>query len=322
MTDEWERLGLWDAYRADLEERRRENPLMVRPSPLGFEHFYDSFVGRAACDQIRSFPSNRPWFCWVGFGGPHDPWDAPEPYFSLYRPQDVPEPLPPVESAEPARPPGGLDGRVEGSTGMLASLGPHEIAALRANYAGKVTLIDHYVGEILNLLEERGDLERTLIVFASDHGEMNADHGLIGKSVFLEHAVTVPLVIRLPPPSHTAGGVIDSVVELIDIGPTLAEASGAALDYPHWGRSLWPLLRGEVEAVRDFAISESWGEIMATDAKRKVALNRDGAAYVVFDLEQDAAEVTNLAGSAAARESERQFRDLLLSFLVRTQVVL
>src|SRR5205085_4306390 len=53
---------------------------------------------------------------------------------------------------------------------------------LRANYAGKVTLIDDQVGEILKEIESRGELERTVILFTSDHGEMNGDYGLIHKS--------------------------------------------------------------------------------------------------------------------------------------------
>ena len=102
-----------------------------------------------------------------------------------------------------------------------------EIGRLRANYAGNVTLIDDQIGEILDTIEARGELENTIIVHTSDHGEMNGDYGLIYKSNFLNGAVRVPLLVRTPealglqtPPTGT---ICESPVEWIDIGPTLVE---------------------------------------------------------------------------------------------------
>ncbi len=321
MTDEWERLDLWDAYKADLNERQGENRFVVRPSPLGFEHHYDTFVGRKAADQITTYAFDRPWFCWVGFGGPHEPWDAPEPYFGLYPPEEVPPPLPPMKSPARNRPRGLLlDDRVASDTARLSGLSPENLAAVRANYAGKVSLIDHHITELLDVVEERGELDRTVVVFASDHGEMNGDHGLFHKSCFLEPAVTVPLLIRLPERFGNRGRVIEAPVELIDVGPTLAEAAGAPVDYPQWGRSLWPLLQEETTTARDFAVSEQRGEIMACSEKWKVALNQEGAAYLCTDLKGDPGELVNLAGTRAGGKIERMFRDRLMGFLLGTQL--
>ena len=100
---------------------------------------------------------------------------------------------------------------------------PGEIGRLRANYAGNVTLIDDQIGEILDAIEARGELENTIIVHTSDHGEMNGDYGLIYKSNFLNGAVRIPLLVRTPdtlrlqtPPTGT---ICESPVEWIDIGP-------------------------------------------------------------------------------------------------------
>ena len=83
---------------------------------------------------------------------------------------------------------------------------PGEIGRLRANYAGNVTLIDAQIGEILDTIEARGELENTIIVHTSDHGEMNGDYGLIYKGNFLNGAVRIPLLVRIPDrvtnPSH------------------------------------------------------------------------------------------------------------------------
>ena len=67
---------------------------------------------------------------------------------------------------------------------------------MRANYAGNTSLIDAQIGEILEAVEGRGELDNTIIVFVSDHGEMNGDAGLVYKSNFLDGAVRVPLLVR------------------------------------------------------------------------------------------------------------------------------
>ena len=67
---------------------------------------------------------------------------------------------------------------------------------MRANYAGNITLIDDAIGRIFSTVEERGEWEDTIVVFASDHGEMNGDYGLIYKSNFLNGAVRVPLLVH------------------------------------------------------------------------------------------------------------------------------
>lgn len=321
MTDEWERAGLLDAFVSDMSERTGDTRDLVRPSPLGFEHHYDSFVGRRACDSVRAFASDRPWFCWVGFGGPHEPWDAPAPYDDLYDPAELPDPLPGIRSSSASRPRGLLlDDRLEGDADRLRRLGPDGLAAVRANYAGKVSLIDHWVGKVLEAVEARGELDRTLVLFTSDHGEMNGDHGLFHKSCFLEGAIRVPLIIRVPGATSADGAVVDSPVELTDVGPTLAEAAGVHLDYPQWGRSLWPVLRGETAAVRDVAVSAQQAELMLVGEQWKVAVNRVGEPYLCVDLADDPDEGINLAGTEGVRGVELAARTRALTHLLETQL--
>lgn len=321
LVDEWERHGLLEPFRRDLEERSGPSRDLVRPSPLGLEHHYDAFVGRTAAATIRDYEPGRPWFCWVGFGGPHEPWDAPEPYASLYDPAALPEPLPAITSLASERPRGVLlDERIAVDARRVGELDPGRLAAIRANYAGKVSLIDHWLGRLLDVVEERGELERTVVVFASDHGEMNGDHGLFHKSCFLEPAVTVPLVVRVPQALGGRQGDVAAPVELIDLGPTFAEAAGTSLEHTQWGRSLWPVLRGEAESVRDVAISEQRGEVLVVDERWKVALNQAGEAYLCTDLEDDPGELVNLAGTDAARDVEARLRLRALTVLLGTQL--
>ena len=317
MTAEWEARGLWEAYQRDYEERFRVKPHMVRPSTLPFEWYADVYVGRRAKEYLLEYDRPEPWFCWVSFGGPHEPWDAPEPYASMYDPASMP-PAVPCPEEERARPRGVLDDRLSAAP----TFEPGDVGKLRANYAGKVTLIDHQIGEILQVIEARGELGNTVISFTSDHGEMNGDYGLIYKQTFLNGAVRVPMLLRTPETvgSPAAGQVCDSPVEWFDLGPTMAELAGGSLSYQQFARSLVPLLSDPTVPHRSEAISELRGELMILNRRWKMAVNRDGLPYLLFDVENDPRETRNLVGLPEMAGVEDELRRRLLERLVQTQV--
>ncbi|MFQ6047920.1 MAG: sulfatase-like hydrolase/transferase, partial [Phycisphaerae bacterium] len=90
MTDHWAARGLLELFRQDYRQRRQSGPLLVRPSPLPADEFLDSYIGRQAVEFINGYDRAQPLCLFVGFGGPHEPWDAPEPYASLYQPERCP----------------------------------------------------------------------------------------------------------------------------------------------------------------------------------------------------------------------------------------
>ena len=216
MTARWEEKGLLEAYRADFAERFANKPHVARPSVLPLEEYADVYVGQKAKQYLSTYDHNQPWFCWVTFGGPHEPWDAPEPYASMYDPAAMPEPQPrPTEADSDKRPQGWLDTYMERRTPKFDD---GDQAAMRANYAGNVSLIDDQIGEILATIEQRGELDNTIIAFTSDHGEMNGDWDLIYKMNFLDSSARVPLLFRSPKTVNEGGKVIDAPVENIDLG--------------------------------------------------------------------------------------------------------
>ena len=314
MTALWEEKGLWDAYRADYRERFSTKPYLVRPSTLELEDYADVYVGQQAKQYLQNYERNEPWCCWVSFGGPHEPWDTPEPYASMYDPEDMPPAVP--RPFTEGRPRGHLD-RV--MRRMNPTFEPGEIGRLRANYAGNVTLIDDQIGEILDAIEARGELENTIIVHTSDHGEMNGDYGLIYKSNFLNGAVRIPLLVRTPD-STNAGSICESPVEWIDVGPTLVEMTGGELEHRQFGKSLCPVLTQPEATHRDFAISEIEGEIMLLNREWKVALNAEGEVYLLFDVQNDPNEIQNLAGRSEVADIETALRLQILEWLVQTQL--
>ena len=323
MTALWEHKGLLEAYRADYHERFANKPHVARPSTLPLEDYADVYVGQQAKRYLESYGREEPWFCWVSFGGPHEPWDAPEPYASLYRAEEMPPPVPRPPSDHP-RPQGWLDYHMEHHSPTLE---PGDVGAMRANYAGNVTLIDDQIGQILRVVEQRGELDNTVIAFTSDHGEMNGDWDLIYKVNFLDGALRVPLIVRTPATAAGGGrGVSDVLVENCDVGPTLVELAGGELEHRQFARSLCPVLtctgaaHKDDAAHRDGALSEIRGEFMLLTRDWKMALNREGESYMLFDRQADPLETRNLAGLPEYQTTETELRLALLERIAKTQL--
>jgi len=316
LTARWEAKGIWDAFKADVRERVSSKPHLVRPSILPLEDYYDVYVGEQATGYLRNYNRDQPWFCWVSFPGPHEPWDAPEPYASMYDPTSMPPPLGPIAD-NPDRPKGNLDGQLS----RAPTLEPGEAEAMRANYAGNVSLIDDQIGHILDAIEVRGELENTVIALVSDHGELNGDHGLIKKGNFLNGAVRVPLIVRTPETakSAVAGTVTESLVEWIDLGPTLVDFAGGEITYEQFGRSLRPVLDDPQAQHRREVLSEFRGEVMMMDHRWKMVVNTSGEPYLFFDLQNDPDECRNLSGSPEVREIERDLSIRLFQRLIQNQ---
>jgi choline-sulfatase len=179
---------------------------------------------------------------------------------------------------------------------------------LRASYAGSVSLIDWLIGEIIAALQARGMIDDTIVIFSSDHGEMAGDFGLLMKSVMLDGAVRIPLLIRTPATARAARGVaiVPDPVELIDLGPTLVELAGGFVPQRQFGRSLMPILEGDERAHRREAIIEHRREITLFDRRWKMTVNSSGRPYLLFDRREDPYEWNNLAGRKPYTSVERE----------------
>ncbi len=318
MTEEWQDKGLWAAYRADYEERFANKPHVVRPTVLGLENDADVYVGQQAKKYLRDYTREEPWCCWVSFGGPHEPWDSPAPYASMYDPESMPRPMP--RQAAGKRPTGHLDDLM-GANRRNPRFEAGEIGRMRADYAGNVTLIDDQIGEILQTVQERGELDNTVIVFCSDHGEMNGDNGMIYKSNFLNGAVRIPFLVRTPETlrSETINRINDNPVEWIDIGPTLVELAGGEIKHQQFGKSLCPVLNGTQNSHREFAVSEIENEIMLLNDEWKFAVNLRKQPYMLFDVQDDPNETNNLAGLPEMKTLETELRARVFEHLANTQ---
>jgi len=212
----------------------------------------DWIPAKTALEAVRWLEENynRRFFLYVDFFDPHEPWDPPRWYVDMYDP--------------------GYDGEevIYPAYGPCGYLTDKELTHIRAMYAGEATLVDRWVGFLLDKIDELGLLDDTTIIFTSDHGFYLGEHNLIGKSIIMggyhglaplyEEVAHIPLVIRFADKLGLDGGVkIDALVQTPDITATILELAGiegkSYMDIQ--GESLLPIVRGERRVIRDIAVS-------------------------------------------------------------------
>lgn len=289
MAQSWQEAGLLERFCEDVLDRVRSKRHLTRPSVLGAEFHYDTYVGNQAIKYLSNVEVDQTWFCWISFGGPHEPWDAPESYYELYSTANIPDATPRMKESSRVR---GLLRRAFDSEYYSPRLEPEEVRAMRMSYAGNVTLIDEQIGKILNIVRERGELDRTLIVFTSDHGEMNGDQGLLYKGNFLDQAIQLPLIVK-PPGAVSNGQGITATAELMDIGATIVDYAGVVSSELSCARSLRPLIEDK-RSVRDFAVSEFLGHTALVNQQWKIEFGQDFTPTLLFDRVKDPWEQSNL----------------------------
>ena len=301
----WEAAGFLEAYKKDLASRSMNNP-EVRPTPVPLELYYDVLVPDFAIEHLRALPAAEPWMCVVSFPGPHAPWDTPSPYNTMFDPQLFPA------AAEPIHLPDGVKTHLDVLLHQrFAPMSDELVAAMRADYAGSIRLIDDKIGDILDVVKERGEWDNTVIAFSSDHGEMNGDHGMIGKATFLNEATRVPLIVRDP---SCSAGRSEALVELMDVGATLCDYAGAQPPATSVARSLRPILSNQGTPHRDVVVSQIRGETMVMNARYKLMVNTRGEDVFLTDQLEDPAESTNLLIEGGAADVVAHMRDQLLRF--------
>jgi choline-sulfatase len=266
---------------------------------------YDEEVAFRAVRAIFDFARSgdeRPFFLVVSFAHPHDPWELRARYWDLYERDEVElpaVPLVPLAEADPH------SRRLRDMCGVdAAGLSIEQVRTARHGYYAGVSYLDERVGEVLGALREAGLEDDTIVAFTADHGEMLGERGLWYKMSFFEQSARVPLVVRVP-----GGGGNRRVAEpvsLLDLAPTLLELAGAPPLDDVDGESLAPLISG---AGRSAPVV---GEYLAEGVNHPAVMVRRGPWKLIacpgdpdqlYDLSNDPAELTNLAGSPEHAEA-------------------
>jgi arylsulfatase A-like enzyme len=248
----------------------------------------------------RSFPraeawlrarQDAPFFLFLHSYDVHGPYDPPPPYdqryFPDYRGTVQPNRTVPLINMHQRR------GAYEDFEGPI-DLSDADRAEIVALYDGEIAYADSFLGRLVMLLDELGELDRTLLVVIADHGEEFWDHSSMGHGHTLyQELIHVPLLMRFPG-RRFAGNRPSARVRLIDVAPTILDALGLPPEASFEGRSLMPLLRGE-----DFetlpAASESEGHISIIDDPWKLIVERSSGNVSLFNLTRDPGESQSLA---------------------------
>ncbi|MFZ4453938.1 sulfatase-like hydrolase/transferase [Salibacterium aidingense] len=202
-----------------------------------------------AVSYIENAEEDSPFFMWLSFPDPHTPYQVPEPYASMYHPEDIP--LPPEDDLEtkPERQ------KVAHLMDAMDKADKRTIQEVRAIHYGMIQFIDDSVGKVLKALQKKGMEDETIVIFTSDHGDSMGAHGLIQKhNAFYDSITHVPLIFSYP-------GIIrprtcKNLVELIDLMPTVLDLAGCSLPHGIQGKSFAPCLRDEDYTSREFVVIE------------------------------------------------------------------
>jgi len=198
---------------------------------------FDEDVTSACCDFLKKRRPEDPAFALVvGFVLPHCPYVCPKPLFEEYMDKiNLPEAEENFLSPEH---PAVTDWKRRRE---ILEVPPETVRRARAGYYGLVTHLDKLIGQILQTLRQTGLEKQTLVMYMSDHGEMAGERGMWWKSNFFEASAGVPLIAKGRGVSKK-GAMIDRVVSLLDVGPTLLDMEGMQPLPFHRGRSLRPFL--------------------------------------------------------------------------------
>jgi arylsulfatase len=255
---------LVDGYRDDpevlaahkwAEDHCWRSPLGHGTNPALYQKCGTYLLGESALDYLEQVKHpDQPFFLWLSFPDPHTPYQTPEPYASMYRPEDVPIPPQDDLTTKPERQ------RVMHIMDAMDRADENAIRGVRAIHYGMIKFIDDTIGRVMAKLEELGYSDDTVVIFTSDHGDSMGAHGLIQKhNGFYDSFTHVPLIISSPG-SVLTGIRCSHLMELVDIMPTILELAACPIPYGVQGKSCASYLHDKEYQPREFVVIESGEE--------------------------------------------------------------
>ncbi len=277
--------GLAEYYSQNIASRGQSTEAVKIPQEL----YCDNWISQNAINEISSFPKNKPWFMQVNFTGPHNPWDITADMKSKWENTDFPLPH------------------------NFDFDNSYDINAIRQNYAAMLNNIDKLCGDIIKTVEERGEIDNTIIIYSSDHGEMLGDSYKFGKSMPNKGSIHIPLVIKGANISENY--ISDALVELQDLASTILDITDICSSITDESISLKNTLYNREKFSRKYqesALNEpnrgDWRIIQDYDTK---IVLYDNEIKEIYNLKNDYTENNNLVSTC--NEQERKSVDLLMS---------
>ncbi len=323
--------GFWDqavsAY-ADHGSDEYRNNFQALPTTLPAEAYIDCWAGDRAIEFIESHDQSRPFLLFAGFPNPHHPFDPPEPYASMYKPEDMPIPST-FGSDLTNKPPQQLRYKQKGRANIGSNyehLSEDQLRQIIAYYYGSISLVDDQVGKILQALERTHCIDDTLIIFTSDHGELLGHHGLLLKStdaypILYDKSLQVPLIFHHPQQAKKNHRE-STPVELLDLFPTMANMAGLEPPPELQGLDLSPVLKGQPYTGRNTIYAESGAVKMLRGNEWKLIYYPGQSYGELYNLQDDPDESHNLFASSAHLPIRNQLIQSLLDRLITMEAPL
>ncbi len=261
----------------------------------------DGIAADRTVEMLKRYDQKgTPFFLAVGLFRPHTPYVAPKPYFEMYPADQIEVPSVPAGYLEsipaPAR---STITRKKEQQNLDPKLARQAIQA----YYASITFADAQLGRILDALDSLGMADDTIVVFTSDHGYHMGEHGHWQKTTLFENAARVPLVMAGPGIAN--GGVSQSLAEMVDFYPTLAELTGLQPPPSVAGVSLKETLQDPSRPTRTTALTQYESGYSLRTVRYRYTEWGDGGSggRELYDHQSDPAEMRNLANDPAHTET-------------------
>lgn len=311
------------------------------PAVFKAEDSDTAYIADKVIDYLR-LRRKQDWFIHAVFLRPHPPLIAPAPYNALIDAKDVSKPVKLAEKAREAAvhpflsywleqqaDPAYFESQVD-----VQALPESDLAEMRAVYYGLIHEVDTQLGRIFQHLEKTGELDETLIIFTSDHGEMLGDHWCWGKAGWYDAANFIPLIIRDPKaPTAARGRKVAAFTESVDITPTILDWLGLEVPHEVNGHSLMPWLAGKIppewrnavfwefdfrtpdtqKAEAALGITSDQATLNVVRDARFKYVHFTGLPPLLYDLTRDPGELVNVVAEPAYLPVVAEYAQKLLS---------
>jgi uncharacterized sulfatase len=291
------------------------DPAIMHKWPLPEKYHYNTWIAERTNALLSQYQSEeRPFFIWASFPDPHPKYIASEPWDEMYDADQLTIPRitpgehdlnPPhfamTQQVDPDFSAWNESGvGIHGYSSHIDMYTPEDRKQLVATYYGMISMLDKYVGRILDHLDELGLTENTIVVFTSDHGNLFGQHGLFTKGGFhYEDLIRVPLIASCPG-RIPAGQYSNAIQSLVDLAPTFLSFADIPIPRSMTGIDQQNVWRGKVDSARDHAICEFRYEPTTIHQKTYVEERYKITVYYqqtygeLFDLQEDPGEIHNL----------------------------
>lgn len=293
------------------------------------ELHYDYWIAERTNALMSDYVENEePFFLWSSFFDPHPSYCVPEPYYSMYDPDTLTMPetmagdmtgMPPHHQLTQEESPdfSAFNETHKGIHGMHGhNYDEQQLRKQTAIYYGMITMMDKYIGQILDKLDDLGIADNTIVVFSTDHGHFIGHHGLQAKGPFLyEDMIKVPWLVRYPG-KVPAGKISSALQSSVDLAPTFLTMSGLAIPGCMTGVDQSAVWTDNAKSARDHIICEDHHEPTTihlktyVDDRYKLTVYYNQSYGELFDLQEDPLEMNNLWDKA-------EFKDLKMDLMMK-----